>query len=63
MMSNCSEKPLIALLNQANVDNCYEIALSRANIEYQLKPYNVMKLQPDKVLEIYRLIYKKYVYF
>lgn len=41
---------LIFFLNKVKDLNCVESALTKASIEYQLKPYNILKLEPEKIL-------------
>jgi hypothetical protein len=60
-MINYSENILISILNRANVGNIYQKALINATNRYQIKPYNIVSLNPGKILEIYKIITQKYL--
>lgn len=61
-MINTPERILFQILNPSNAKIDYDLALSQAYQTYQLKPYNIMKLQPTKVLEIHKTISKKFIF-
>ncbi len=47
------------LLNDLAKDSIYEKALDEALDKYTIRPFNIEKLSPEKVTELYDLIDKK----
>lgn len=44
------------LLRKAGEKDCFSEALHQSSNSYQIKPYNIMKLSPGKIQEIYQNI-------
>ena len=49
------------LLRRAAEKESFSEALAQAAASYQIKPYNILKLSPSKINEIYHNIKAKYV--
>lgn len=55
-------KILASLLAKSNENGLYQKALEAGIAEYQLKSYNILRLNPQKILEFYDHICEKYLF-
>ena len=53
-------KKIHAFLTKAAQNNVFEKALQEGAERYQLNPFNIMKLTPHKIFDIYEQIHSKY---
>lgn len=59
-MKQSSNQLLCSFLAQSSHNNQYLKALEKGILDYQLKPFNIMKLSPSSILDIYNVINSKY---